>query len=364
MKPGQIRSSERWKPHSQGGRRALVRLAASTLVAALLATVAVVAEATATLGGLLEQVIMKQQVLTKAVPAEKQKNTIAAKPQDSDAKAAAKSKTAKKTVVARKAVAAKRIIVNGNPNVNPMIQQFVQQGKPMMHAELLFVRSLCKVDKPTLAKIYPETTKALDDVAKKLAEGQMQPQRAGAKNPDAGTLLQEGLAAVFKKHLPADQYTRYQAESAKRSEIRRKAAIRFMVDSIDREVLLSANQRTIITESVTKNWDESWIMYVEYLLYGNQFFPMDIDKYVTPTLNDTQKKVWQTTQKVNVGWGFGGIWMFNGQEDPIADLLGVDAKKAEPQVAPLAKVAAPAKAEAKAEKKAEKKADDKPAAKQ
>ena len=355
MRPGRKQSSERWKPHSQGARRLALQFTVSALAAALVTLTAVAAEATATLEALVEQVITKQAA-GKPAPAEK------AKPDD---KAAAKAKTTKKTIVARKAVAAKKVIVNANPNVNPMIQQLVQQGKPMMHAELLFARGLCKLDKPTLVKIYPEMTQVLEDVAKQLTNGQMRVIRPGAKNPDATTLLQTGIAAVLKKHLSADQYTRYQAESAKRLETRKQAAVRFMVDAIDREVLLSPDQRSKITESLSKNWDDGWIMYVEYLLYGNQFFPNDIDKYVNAALNETQKKVWQTTQKVNVGWGFGGIWMFNGQADPVGDLLGIEPKKAEPQaavmvrVAPAAKKAAPAKPAPKAETKTEKKADAK-----
>ncbi len=376
MKPGQKRSTGRWLPHSQGGRRALGRLVATALSTALVALTAVVAQETATLGALFEQVVIKQQIFVKAVAAEKKEVDQAKdaekkdgdQAKDAEKKAPGKTKTivnpagkTKKTIVAKKAVPAKRVVVMANANnVNPMVQQFLQQGRPMMHAELLFARGLLKLDRPTLVKIYPEINKALEDVAKKLAEGQMGVRAAGQKNLDASTLLTQSIAAVFKKHLTAEQYKIYETETARRVETRKKSAVRFLVDSIDRQLLLSDDQRTKITASIQKNWDENWTMYTEYLLYGNQFFPNDIDKYVTPPLNETQKKIWATTQKVNGFWGFGGIWMFNGQEDPVASLLGLENKKDEAPAGPLAKAAAPAvKAEKKAEKKAEVKAETK-----
>ena len=48
-------------------------------------------------------------------------------------------------------------------------------------------------------------------------------------------------------------------------------------------------------------------MSLEYLLYGNQFYPQGVDAFVTPFLDATQKKIWQGTQKVGGIGGLGGV---------------------------------------------------------
>jgi hypothetical protein len=71
-------------------------------------------------------------------------------------------------------------------------------------------------------------------------------------------------------------------------------------------------------------------MALEYVLYGNQFYPMGVDAWVTPLLDDSQKKVWQGAQKVGMVWGFGGVWSaLMNDNDALEEELG-EVKKAEP----------------------------------
>ncbi len=268
-----------------------------------------------------QAVVTTKQVVVKAVPADDGAGP-AAKARVADGKnpqakkAESKKAVAKKTVVARKAVAAKRVVIR-NANVNPMIQQYIQQGQPMMLAELIFAGKVCGLDRANLRRMYPEARKALEEVAKTLAERMNQ----ANNQPDAMQELRKKIAEVLKKHVSDDQYRRYEAQSALRIADQRKAAARFMVDAIDRELYLSDDQRTRISDAILKNWDDRWVIYVDYLLYGNRFFPNEIDKFVTPTLTKTQKTVWGTTQRVSGFWGFGGIWMFQGNESPFTSYL-------------------------------------------
>ncbi len=287
----------RGTPTGDRGTSALARLAATALAA--LATRSLVA-AGALSPDPFELVITKQQVVVKAAPADQ-------------------SVTTKKVVVARPKV------VIANANQNPMIARLIQQGKPLVHAELLFARGVCKLDKPTLIKIHADSGKVLEDVANTLVQDQVQARRAGDRQDDAPGMLRRTLAVMFKKHLTADQYRIYQTESARRGELERKAGVRFLVDCLDRELHLSDDQRTTITESLSEHWDGGWTLYLDYLVHGNSYYPATIDRYVSPTLNEAQRVIWKTTTKVHFGLTF-GPYSAPGRDDVIPLLLGIETK--------------------------------------
>ncbi len=158
-----------------------------------------------------------------------------------------------------------------------------------------------------------------------------------ATTPDPGKQLQEGLALVIKRHLTPEQYAHYRSEFDKRSANRKQAALTFLVDVLDRDLVLSSLQREKVTESLSAHWDDGWCMYMEYVLYGNLFYPAGVDPFVTPLLSDHQKKVWQGVQKVQGFWGFGNHMggMIN-DGDPLLAELGLE-QKGDPQPAAAAK---------------------------
>jgi len=211
----------------------------------------------------------------------------------------------------------------GAANRDNLIQQWTTQGRPMVRAELIFVRNICKLDRDQFRQINRDAGEVLKDVVTKMVDGQLQPRaivravppaggrpqpaRPAQANPDGGKLLQDGLAALMKKDLSPEQWSRYQAELDKRLAGRKEAAVRFLLDSLDRDLYLSDQQRARLTESLSAQWDDGWNIYLDYVLFGNQFFPMGIDPLVSPVLTDTQKKVWQGFQRVGGFWGFGGM---------------------------------------------------------
>ncbi len=243
-----------------------------------------------------------------------------------------KEAAVKQAIVARKArVAAK--VANGNANLNPMIQQFTQQGRPMMRSEVLLANSLFHLTKDQLRGLVKGAEAALEKVAKEMAEYQQggMPRVAvrgqASRNPDWAKKLQDTIAVEIKKQLKPEQFARYQSEVDARSAERKQAGLRFMVDAIDRELLLSPKQRDQLRTTLDHNWDGSWSMYLEYILFGNRVCPQEIDRLVTPVLDKTQIKVWQGSQKVSGFWGFGGIWGFQNGADPFQELLGEEQQK-------------------------------------
>jgi hypothetical protein len=262
------------------------------------------------------------------------KKTLAAKEKPTKKAAAIISgeEAVKQAIVARKR---RNVVVNANANanLNPMIQQFTQQGRPLMRSEVLLVYSLFHPSKVQLRALVKGAEAALETTSKEMAEFQQNgAQPAGvlgqaAKNPDWTMKLQEAIAVDFKKQLSPQQFSRYQSEVDKRFADRKAAGLRYLVDAVDRELLLSPKQRDQLTEKLASKWDESWAMYLEYIMYGNQFFPQDVDRVVIPVLDETQKKVWNSTQKVSGFWGFGALWGFQNGEDPLQQLLADDQEK-------------------------------------
>lgn len=274
-----------------------------------------------------EAVVAKQLVGQKVIPKEAvAKITVEAKKGEVvDVKSAA----VKQAIKARNRRLA---VVNANGNLGPMVQQFVQQGRPMMRSEVLLVHSLFPLSKDKLRSLVKGAEAALEVVAKEMAEFQQGGRRVilqgrTSNNPEWSKRLQEAVAVEFKKQLTPEQFARYQSEVEKRFAERKEVGVRFLVDAIDRELLLSPKQRDQLLTALGPKWDEGWGTYLEYIMYGNQFFPQEVDRLVTPVLDETQKKVWQGTQKVAGFWGFGGIWNFQNGADPLEQLLKEDKDK-------------------------------------
>ena len=220
-------------------------------------------------------------------------------------------------------------------NLAPLIDQFERQGRPFTRAELLLVRKTCQTSVAQLRAISHDADDALKSVATELAEAQQRPRRVvingrvqQSQNIDGGKLLRERLTAVMKKHLTPEQWPRYQAETDKRLESRKQSGVRFLLATLDRELFLSDQQRDKLAESLSTHWEDGWGMYLEYILYGNQFFPLAVDPFVTPILNEHQTKVWQSSQRVGGFWGFGGVWGgFMNDNDALEEELGESPKK-------------------------------------
>jgi hypothetical protein len=239
-------------------------------------------------------------------------------------------------VKAKRAAALKGGVAVRQFNLDNHIKQYMRQARPIVRAELIFVRKMCDLDVEHFRRINQDAETAFKDAAKTFAEAQQQGRvrvAGGVRTSpgvDALTVLQEGLASVMKKDLTTEQFAHYQAEVEKREVNRKQSAVRFLVDAMDRDLYLSGSQRLKLTESLLSHWDHGWSMSLEYLLYGNQIFPAGIDVHVTPFLDEAQKKIWQGAQKVGGIGGIGGVFGgFVNDNDALEVELG-EGKKPEP----------------------------------
>jgi hypothetical protein len=242
--------------------------------------------------------------------------------------------------------------INLENNLENLIQQYIGQARPIVRAELIFVRKVCELDMEHFRRINHNAEAAIKEAAKTFVEAQQQGRvgqqgrvrvQGGVRTSlvvDGLALLHDGLASVMKKELTAEQFAHYQVEVEKRDANRKKSAVRFLVDTIDRDLYLSGPQRLKLTESLLPHWEESWNMSLEHTLYGNQYYPMGIDAYVTPFLDATQKRIWQGAQKVGFGgFGFGGLQSGVVNDPDALELELGEERKAEPgKNAPIRRV--------------------------
>jgi hypothetical protein len=220
------------------------------------------------------------------------------------------------------------------PNRAPLIQQFTQQARPLLRAEIIFARNVCHLNQDELRKVNAEAQKMLEEVIAKLVEAQAQPRvrvvQGQGRMPnslDAQQLLQDGVVSVMKKTVSPDQWSVYEAEKQKRDETRKRATVRYFVDAIDRELYLAPEQCSQLEVALKEKWDAAWMLYLENHLFGNKYYPMTIDPVVTPILTDAQKRVWAGVQKVGIYWGFGGMLAgFANDGDALEIELGEPAK--------------------------------------
>jgi hypothetical protein len=193
----------------------------------------------------------------------------------------------------------------------PLEQQFEPQFAQLLKVELRFVRSTCQPTPGQYKTIKTAGNVGLKAAVKKCASVQMKMQqgiRAGQQSewPDPRRIIAEELARSIQQTLSSEQSQRYQLELEKRAAARKRAALLNLVAKLDQDLVLTAEQRTQLTEQLNANWNDTWGQQLEVFMYGGQFMPLLPDNQVLPVLNDTQKEIWKGMPK---NQSFFGGWM-------------------------------------------------------
>jgi hypothetical protein len=205
-------------------------------------------------------------------------------------------------------------------NQDAQLQQFMQQFRPMLRAEYHVVRVVCRLTTEQRKTIASAAEQVLREASRNYLDAMRRPMtNAQRAANDPRRLIQEGLGRVVKERLPAEQAARYQEELAKRNAGRKQLTVRNLVAKLDHDLVLGAEQRDKVSESLSAHWDDSWGQSLEMFMHDYAFLPPIPDQYVAPFLNETQKKIWRSTQRVQ-GF-FGGFGMVVGmmEDDPAED---------------------------------------------
>jgi hypothetical protein len=205
-------------------------------------------------------------------------------------------------------------------NLAPYLAQF----RPIVKTELSFAKRTGELTPEQVTALVPAAKEWLQKYVRDYVKQQNQPQvgvvffgavpRAVDANP--GKSIEDAIQDLVKKNVSDEQRARYEAELAKRAEFRRQVVLDNLVAKIDARLYLGADQRTSLVAALTKNWDDSWAPAMDSMIHMGDYLPQIPDEHVTPLLNDQQKAVWNSVQKVSYGNFFGGdnSWLDGGQK--------------------------------------------------
>ncbi len=199
------------------------------------------------------------------------------------------------------------------PNVANLENQFLPRMRPLLKAELSFVKRVCRPDRRQRQVIAGASERCLKVAVRKYAMGQVQLMGGRRGRPSAlpvpNRLIQEELLKVIRGNLDPRQAERYEQEVAKRVASRQHAAVLGMVAKLDNALVLSHKQREQLCESLSKHWQEPWNQSWQMVMLNNQYLPQIPDKNIVPLLNERQRDVWRRARKqghIYRGW-FGNM---------------------------------------------------------
>jgi hypothetical protein len=204
----------------------------------------------------------------------------------------------------------------GGPQIDEeaLVEQFAQQYRPILQAELHRARTVCKLSDEQRRDIAREAEWVIKDAAQRTAELQqrmMRGRRVGGPNPDPSKVIPEGFARIIRDHLTPDQAGRYRAEVESRAAEEKRAAVRDLVAMLDAELILSAEQRDKLTESLSSRWDDAWGRAAGRSSLRPGFVPFIPDPLVSPFLDQTQQAVWRAIPKQQLQGNFAAQVQFN-----------------------------------------------------
>lgn len=187
-------------------------------------------------------------------------------------------------------------------------QHFGPQFRQVFRSEMHFMRLVCEPTKAQYEAIAANNEAMIKSAIRKYCEGM----RGGQGNQsDPRAAFTAGIAKAVRATLAADRANRYDKELELRTAARKRTAVVNLVATIDKLLILSADQRESLAEVLTANWDETWGQ-TQMLMYGAQYLPQMPDAKITPLLSPPQVKIWQGIAKTNVR--FGGVAFMQGME--------------------------------------------------
>ena len=220
---------------------------------------------------------------------------------------------------------------------DPLEQQFLQQFRQLSKTELNFVRAVCQPNAEQSKKIKAASDAGLKTAVKKFAEIQKKLQqgiRAGEQPswPDPRQLMAEALLKSVKESMSEEQAEKYEVELEKRAAARKRAALLNLVARLDKDLVLTADQRGKLTEAINSNWKDSWCQQLEVFMYGDTYMPLVPDAQILPVLTEKQKKIWNGIPKQqNQFWGWAGMG-FVQQVVEVEEALAEPAVKADVEI--------------------------------
>jgi len=199
---------------------------------------------------------------------------------------------------------------NPDPNVANLERQYLPQFQRLLKPEVAFIRRVCQPNEEQHSQIVKSADQRLRLAVREYAIAQNNMRRPrvigfrARSMPDPRKLVQQQLAKLVKLKLSAEQAKAYQQECDKRNAHRKHATVLSLVAKLDQELVLTAEQRGKLIESLSSNWEDGWLQSLQILVHNHQYLPNLPDSDVVPFLNETQKTIWRGSPKHSIThWG-------------------------------------------------------------
>jgi hypothetical protein len=185
----------------------------------------------------------------------------------------------------------------GPVNQMDLAAQMAERYRPHLCVEYHFLRMVCGLSVDERNVLAPAAVQAFHEAIAQYEEMRRSPQlRLTAAQPrvlpDPRRLLQEGLVRAAEKHLAPERAARYREELAERSRERKRVTIERLVDWMDHELILSADQRKALTVAFTTGWDDSWFPTDVMLAMPERYISRIPRHSIALVLDGDQRKIW------------------------------------------------------------------------
>jgi hypothetical protein len=185
-------------------------------------------------------------------------------------------------------------------------QATLQQLRPLLQIELIFVKRICAPTPKQMQEIKQDGLKELAEACQQFMGQRNAFQNGRARlSGEARQVMQEKLAASVRSHLSPDQASHYETEIRKRNTNIREVCARNLVVILDHELSLSAGQREKLCAELAANWDDAWTQAVAFASINDQeLIPNIPDDLVYPYLDAAQQTLWNSLPKTGFfNWG-------------------------------------------------------------
>ena len=220
--------------------------------------------------------------------------------------------------------AAPQVKIKVEAELNAAQFQILDQFRPLMKTELDFAARACGLtdeQRKQLAEGSEETLKELVTGNVTLPAGGALVFRGGVQR----MVIREGnrarvvtmssssrqfgsqVAALVHTNFPGEIEARYQKECAERSAYQKRAAIDNTIVNLDKQLMLTEEQRKQIGEALAKAWSDPNLPNLQMLLSSTEYLPPIPDNCVTSYLRPAQQAVWQTRNTTTVINGAIGV---------------------------------------------------------
>ncbi len=221
-----------------------------------------------------------------------------------------------------------RVQAAEDQNIRNLETAFRPQFEQLLYGELAFLRRACKPDAKPFAEVARAAKADLHLPLREYATWYVARQRGrgGSSPADPRSEMRKLLAPLVEAKLGPETARLYQQACDKRAEARKHAVVVNVVAVLDERLVLTAQQRAKLVQSLSANYENAWDQYVEvYGMNVGQIVPSIRDESIVPLLNEQQKAVWGQTTKLSAQVFFGQInrTLLGGQAPEIQEIARI-----------------------------------------